>query len=1395
MAPPKKKGAKTVATAAASTHAFNIGDLVLAKVKGHPWWPARVSKPEKFGHPKDQKKVFVRYFGSQQQIGFVQPADLRAFTVEIKKNLLAKTQVKNTISDFICAVKEICDADEGLLANCGNSQESNEEAPDAMNNEVASYDVVTSTKRITGASELVESKQSGNLMKTSPNGLQGSGDIFNNGLKGKGSFEKLLEIQSGVAHEPIMKRRKIAVYDETFNPRKTFSANVKHERMSPPGAQRHQASHFSSVPVHTTNSKAREQLTDLGADQHKAASFSKKKSGSARCDSDVRNTQSMLAGENKISVFHAQRVQCHGDDAMLDVSGKADSYTVLHGGPLIGTYHGTEYDKGGFKRTILVHKQHEGSGKLDKEINKSSMVLESQLHAPFHRQGAHTKAILFDHQKGKRARTPVHNQGESDVWNSEFSKHSEEVSPIHCGESTEQVDYDMPSKARSVEDVQPGQANMDSFMKKGAPSLERYMSGAVEKNPETAHERRSKTLVSPVYNERKSPSLHAVHVKQDNKSISVLGKDPGVSAEANKHPIRSSFDDGEAVLPSTKRRRRDLEQWTDHSYMSADLLSCHQVGKSSRFKSEKGGLLAESSGQNTMIKTHDIQATQLGHQLNPRHGLQKTDLKSNVSESGLNFKRYDHSSEFSPKKFGSTNARQSKASTPIKRSDAANGNFERLDNKSKCKLNYSTGVDRNHVAVGKHHEQAAKQIMSNGPRTTGLLPDTKPGTKGHVEPSGVSKLQIDLNSNKVRAAVEAAKEAALQKKLAASASSNLKVPEVEKILNESVCSPSLAGTPVLNSPPHVSMVDSFQEFFECTHTPRSISISAAQCEVPEARVSSGHDLSYREVILSEDTEVSVARDTFEGMLETLSRTRDSIARATRQALDCANFGIAGQVVELIVQRLENEPSLHRRVDLFFLVDSITQLSVGAQGVAGTAYPPAVQAALPRLLRAAAPSGDSARENQRQCLKVLKLWISRKIMPESVLRSYMIELDCSDDKASGVPLKRPPYMERAADDPIREMEGMCVDEYGSNATFGLTGLLISRVFEDDEDNSGGLKQCRDIFQSAAPKADEPSNSSPLEKHRHILEDVEGELEMEDALPEGSTRDDAVSHKPQSPSLPVEQTSLPLPPFPLLPDGPPPSPPPLPESPPPPPPPPPSSPPPSPPPPPPLSPPPLPPDSPPPVSHQTSVMYPYGSSACPSQPSSQLSLNVSQDGLGPGPLPGREQKMAFGTSGDMNAFVHHYQHHHSTQNPMQSSSSADAQFFGNTSAYAQPTKVYSANLRPLDNGAQVQVGGHVSHLNFGKGRSEEGPMPFGDAGQVASQARYQRYPLHARMSQLGYAPVPTLQPQGWPSQTAPLVPATLSMDCPYTGQVAGVSMMGVAANQSKVLARPNGSTSNF
>lgn len=68
-------------------------------------------------------------------------------------------------------------------------------------------------------------------------------------------------------------------------------------------------------------------------------------------------------------------------------------------------------------------------------------------------------------------------------------------------------------------------------------------------------------------------------------------------------------------------------------------------------------------------------------------------------------------------------------------------------------------------------------------------------------------------------------------------------------------------------------------------------------EIEERRVSSGHRTAGGS--LSGGTEAAVARDAFEGMIETLSRTKESIGRATRLAIDCAKYGIANEVGDIV----------------------------------------------------------------------------------------------------------------------------------------------------------------------------------------------------------------------------------------------------------------------------------------------------------------------------------------------------------------------------------------------------------------------------------------------------------------------------------------------------------------
>jgi hypothetical protein len=62
---------------------------------------------------------------------------------------------------------------------------------------------------------------------------------------------------------------------------------------------------------------------------------------------------------------------------------------------------------------------------------------------------------------------------------------------------------------------------------------------------------------------------------------------------------------------------------------------------------------------------------------------------------------------------------------------------------------------------------------------------------------------------------------------------------------------------------------------------------------------------------------------------------------------------------------------------------------------------------------------------------LKLWLERKTLPEYVIRHHIRELEVINEASFGSS-RRPSRTERALNDPLRDNEGMLVDEYGRYA---------------------------------------------------------------------------------------------------------------------------------------------------------------------------------------------------------------------------------------------------------------------------------------------------------------------------------------------------------------------------
>lgn len=75
------------------------------------------------------------------------------------------------------------------------------------------------------------------------------------------------------------------------------------------------------------------------------------------------------------------------------------------------------------------------------------------------------------------------------------------------------------------------------------------------------------------------------------------------------------------------------------------------------------------------------------------------------------------------------------------------------------------------------------------------------------------------------------------------------------------------------------------------------------------------------------------------------------------------------------------------------------------------------------------------------MKVLRVWLERKTLPESIVRRHLRELESFNEVSfTSTFSRRPSKTERSLNDPIREMEGM-LDEYGRCDVFHLLFQLL------------------------------------------------------------------------------------------------------------------------------------------------------------------------------------------------------------------------------------------------------------------------------------------------------------------------------------------------------------------
>ncbi|TKY69096.1 ENHANCER OF AG-4 protein 2 [Spatholobus suberectus] len=1086
MPPPRRRGANK---AKASGH-LSLGDLVLAKVKGFPYWPAKISRPEDWEKPPDPKKYFVQFYGTKE-IAFVTPADIQAFTNEAKTKLSARCHGKTKY--FTQAVKEICVAFEELekQKTSGLKEDTDDshigsgtpsvdgvlghlnDATDAviLNVEKANTyvgDVGSNLEQCTQRCE--ESGSQGEKPSVSGCPIDSS-PVLLPVIESKLSIDA--EINKHTSKSDLAERSCLKV--EVSNIKDVCNVNdVK------------QADNVQSVSTDGINS--RKLVT--GARRSKAADDRKRRGKISRAFSKDEN----CAGYAGLS---------RSGETLKDGKKGKNAFSVKSNSP-DALKSDSDINSGSKDKNLLKVKT---SLKVKNELQESFIGFEAERKKSFNQNKTQvhgkrnlgtnetlhaTKKLKCMDTKDSKILKSLSVDGKSGLPSSPVVD-DKEFKQVELKRSTSRLKTEkgLPSRGQtsvvgsddSVRELLPGTKH-HSQVQQAIPDSASVASG-------------EHTEMSSLRPKGDTNNLTIKQVQRRHRAVCLFDcgddepKTPvhGGAAKDIKSPFVSEvMKSNDAFLENTdvaQLATREPNALEDNHFkeLSSEL---HNDNLSARHPQKEANEVSPVDLPRSPAK------------LDSKQFLPKVEILSSISPVN------------SPHSVPTTtsNAEQHKSSKRMLQV-SSNSTQKKGDNGSSKNLN-SIISSQSQGTTHKKKPASSGESSKTTPKTLPLAVEVPATTEDLKEFDAFRVDRIEVGTeekNSLYTVSRTPETPKTMKHLIAAAQAK------RRQVAQSQCHPpglyyTQGGTPSPSTvQPFLSVSSNFgQADWRGVHehptlaSPSTNGYHSPSQNQPDAEENEEKRVSsvQRAVggSLSGGTEAAVARDAFEGMIETLSRTKESIGRATRLAIDCAKYGIANEVVELLIRKLENETSFHRKVDLFFLVDSITQCSHNQKGIAGASYIPTVQGGLSRLLGAAAPPGASARENRRQCLKVLRLWLERKIFPESVLRHYMDDIGVSnDDMTVSFSLRRPSRAERSLDDPIREMEGMLVDEYGSNATFQLPGFLSSHVFEEDED---------DDFLSNASPADptrtvvdsETSTVTPSDKRHCILEDVDGELEMED-----------------------------------------------------------------------------------------------------------------------------------------------------------------------------------------------------------------------------------------------------------------------------------------------------------
>ncbi|KAL5826025.1 hypothetical protein ACOSQ3_017862 [Xanthoceras sorbifolium] len=1249
-------GRRRGANKAKAKSQLSLGDLVLAKVKGFPAWPAKISRPEDWERAPDPKKYFVQFFGTQE-IAFVAPADIQAFTSEAKCKLSARCQGK-TVKYFAQAVKEICLAFEELQKEKSSGLE---------------YDIDRSAVGSEAPSVDRGEADGGDDLK------DGTGTVLSNGetkIEEIGEFDSKLEPCSNSRGETDSEDLKHSISFNADDISSPVTSSEKNNKVSNGLQLKEELSseNASNLKEEASGDKKDVDFKHTVKGQTSLTNGHKLKKMTSGLK---RRSVALVEGQKDIAAVTSLKDDSSGQcvdnsDSGEQLKDRTKSKSAS-GGSLM------EFSPDAFRSDSDI-----GDGKTANDVLKVKKNLK--MSDDIQDKVANSKGEIRGNKKRAQLGSGKVKLGTDELLNPvkkakgvDLKDDATKVSLSKRMTSDVSGSKSLENKVVKHSDIKVSTSNMKTEMvlalraQTAKANVRSDVSNDEAVLPLTKRRKRALEAMSDSSTLDSDDKVGKnSHELKNDVSCSNTVKPPAPQLLKRRRPVCLFDDEDDDEQPKTpvhggsSRNVKaplpfsDISKSTDPSNESPvnaqqSAAAGDSTGFENRSSKEFSSLLCNTSMSPNQLENVDT-------------GFASHVAISPVEPESENLslketKTISVSPTKSPHLVSSNkpNAEQHKASKPLVNKGSGTGTQKKVQAVAGKGLSLISDIvksSQNQVVSQKNKSAPSGEKPKVTPKAVSRMNDHIVLTETLLEhgslPSEILEASRDDRNSSLIDSKAPESSMSMKHLIAAAQAKRREAHLLHFSLGNPIAtfasvsdlqgrSPSPSAVQPLLSGTSNMIQSDIQGFNNRTNfdSPSHGHQSAARSqldteEIEERRVSSGHRAGGGS--LSGGTEAAVARDAFEGMIETLSRTKESIGRATRLAIDCAKYGIANEVVELLIRKLESESSCHRKVDLFFLVDSITQCSHNQKGIAGASYVPTVQAALPRLLGAAAPSGAGARENRRQCLKVLRLWLERKIFPELILKRYMDDIGISnDDTSSGFSLRRPSRAERAIDDPIREMEGMLVDEYGSNATFQLPGFLSSHVFEDDEEEdlpSSTYKEASEaspVEQTRASGESETCTVTPNDRRHCILEDVDGELEMEDVS--GHPKDENGLIEIDSPQNGIDRILDPasnnfseLPPLPegsppLPPDSPPPLPP-LPPSPPPPPPPPPppmSSPSPPPPPPPPLPSHPPPPPPPP-------LVAPTSMAPLPSAVQSQPSI-MSQPLLQPQPLVQSSPRLAF------------------------------------------------------------------------------------------------------------------------------------------------------------------------